>query len=124
MNVLNFEYFEPLFLIPFVFGVFGFIKKAFKKVKNVVGGALSFVPGGSIIKTGLRTAEQGIGAIAREIRGRKNIPTQTQFGAQTQPQGFNQLSKSSTILGVNKNTAFALVGVAIVGFIVLSARRR
>lgn len=112
---------ELLFTIPFIFGVFGFLKKAFKKVKNVAGFGLSFVPGGGIIKQGLRTARQGFGAIIREIKGKGRIPipAQTNFGTQRR----SSFGGTNKILGFDRNIVL-IVGLVAGAFILFNVRKR
>lgn len=126
MSVFEFPFSDFVFITPFLFGAFGFLKKAFKKVKNVVGGALSFIPGGSVIKQGLGIAKFGIGAIVREVRGKKPTqPTtrQPSFASSSLSPSFSTFGQPQ-ILGIPRNVAFGLAGVLIVGFIFFTTQRK
>ena len=129
MILIEFPAGDFIYIFPAVFGLFGFIKKAFKKVKNIAGGALSFVPGGSIIKQGIRTAKFGIGAIIREVKGRpKSAPQQTQFGPPPQfgtpPQGsaFASFGQMNEIFGINRNLVFGLLAAGVLFFVLMKRK--
>ena len=123
MILIEFPAGDFIYIFPAVFGLFGFIKKAFKKVKNIAGGALSFVPGGSIIKQGIRTAKSGIGAIIREVKGRpKSAPQQqTQFSAPPQTP-FADFGQQNTIFGINRNLAFGLAAAGVLFFVLMKRK--
>lgn len=121
MSVYEFSYPDFVFIIPLALGAFGFLKKIFKKIKNIGGAALNFVPGGGLIKQGLGVAKFGIGAIRRQVRGKPRQATQQPTFNPVQP-AFSTFGQP-TILGIERNTAFVIAGVVIVGFIFFTSKR-
>lgn len=121
MSLYEFPFSDLFLIVPFACGAFGFLKKIFKKVKNIGGTALGFIPGGGIIKQGLGVAKFGIGAIVRQVRGKPRQATLKPAFNPVQP-AFSTFGQP-TILGIERNTAFVIAGVVIVGFIFFTSKR-
>jgi len=128
MLILPVELYDLYFTLPFAFGAFGFLKKIVKKIGKIGGGALKFVPGGSIIRQGLNVAKSGLGAIVSGFRGQPR-PPETRFGQSSETTPFQQGQFGSSlsqgrIFGFSRTAVLGFAGLALVGVVFFAANKR